>query len=108
MRKSELVIPGNAPFYKTYIDILGNVELLDMLQRQTENFPRFIDSIPEDKMHYAYDDGKWTRTEVLIHIMDAERIFQYRALRFCRGDKTPLPGFDHDLYVKGLNAKRYS
>ena len=108
MRKSELVIPGNNPFYKTYIDTLGNVELLDMLQRQSKNFPQFIESIPDDKMDYAYGDGKWTITEVLLHIMDAERIFQYRALRFCRGDKTALPGFDHDLYVKGLNTKRYS
>jgi hypothetical protein len=33
---------------------------------------------------------------------DSERIFVYRALRFSRGDETPLPGFEESLYA--LNA----
>ena len=108
MRTTELQITEPRPFYKKYIDVLGDVELIDMLQRQLNNFPQFIESVPDGKMDYAYAEDKWTITQALLHVIDTERIFQYRALRFCRGDETPLPGFDQDIYIKGLNPKRYS
>ncbi|MFH6603753.1 DinB family protein [Maribacter algicola] len=108
MRTTDIILPLPEPFYKKYIDTLGDVELMDMLRRQMNNFPKFIESIPDDQMDYSYGEGKWTITEVLLHIIDSERVFQYRALRFCRGDKTPLPGFEQDLYVAGLNTKRYT
>ena len=94
------------PFYQTYIDVLGDVELFDIIRRQLDNFPQFLESLPDDKFNYAYADGKWTIAEVLIHVLDTERVFQYRALRFMRGDKTPLPGFDQDIFVPNSNADR--
>ena len=99
MKTSELVKGDYHPFYEPYIFALGDVELMDILRKQRENFPQFIASIPEDKWHYSYAEGKWTVAETLVHILDAERVFQYRALRFARGDKTNLPGFDQDAYV---------
>lgn len=108
MRKSELTDGDYNPYYQVYIDTLGDVELMDMHQKQLQNFPEFIDSVPDAKLHYAYDIGKWTIAEVLLHIIDAERVFQYRALRFSRGDMTPLPGFEQDDYVPNSNAHRRS
>lgn len=72
---------------------------MDMLQRQSQNFPEFMATIPESKLDFRYAENKWTVAEVLVHIIDSERIFQYRALRFSRGDQTPLPGFEQDDYV---------
>src|SRR5690606_33181183 len=37
-------------------------------------------------------------------LIDCERIFSYRALRFARQDKTDLSGFDQDDYVPASNA----
>lgn len=108
MRRSELTAGDYNPFYQTYIDTLGDVELMDMHQRQLQNFPEFIESIPDSKLNYAYGEGKWTIAEVIIHIIDTERVFQYRALRFSRGDMTPLPGFEQDDYVPNSNAHRRS
>jgi hypothetical protein len=34
------------------------------------------------------------------HMIDAERIFAYRALRLARGDATPLPPFEQNDYVQ--------
>ncbi|RKN80979.1 DinB family protein [Ulvibacterium marinum] len=108
MKTSEIQLPDGDVFYKTYIDVLGEVELMDFLQKQLENFPQFINSIPDSKWQHAYEEQKWTVAEVLLHIIDAERVFQYRALRFARGDGTALPGFDQDEYVKLSGANRRS
>ncbi len=108
MRKSELAEGDYNPFYQTYVDTLGDVELMDIHQKQLKNFPEFIESIPDSKLNHAYEEGKWTIAEVLIHIIDTERVFQYRALRFSRADMTPLPGFEQDDYVPNSNAHRRS
>ncbi|MFI8379704.1 DinB family protein [Leeuwenhoekiella sp. NPDC079379] len=60
--------------------------------------------MPEDKWLYAYDSRKWTVLESLLHVIDTERIFTYRALRIGRGDKTPLAGFEQDDYIKPSGA----
>jgi uncharacterized damage-inducible protein DinB len=106
MKATALKTGDYNPYYKTYIDLIGDVELLPHLEKQLENFPRFMESIPAEKLLYAYGDGKWTVLEVLQHIVDTERIFQYRALRFSRNDKTPLPGFDQDVFVPSSGANQ--
>ncbi len=105
---SELTFPKERPFYRNYIDLIGEVPLLEMLERQLENFPKFLRSIPEEKLLYAYAENKWTVAESLVHITDTERVFQHRALRFSRGDTTHLPGFDHHIYVAGSNSNMRS
>ncbi|MGI9551112.1 MAG: DinB family protein [Aurantibacter sp.] len=108
MRKSELALGDYSPFYQTYIDTLSDVELIDIHQKQLQNFPQFIESVPDAKLNHSYGEGKWTLAQALIHLIDAERVFQYRALCFSRGDKTALPGFDQDDYVPNSNANRRS
>lgn len=59
--------------------------------------------ISEEKSLHRYAPGKWSVKEVLGHVIDAERIFTYRALRFARNDHTPLAGFDQDPYIAAAN-----
>ena len=108
MKTSEIQFPDPTPFYKTYTAVLGEVELMQNMRNQLENFPKFLESIPDDKWGYAYEENKWTISEVIHHIIDTERVFQYRALRFSRGDKTELSGFDQDVFVAGSNANKRS
>ncbi len=108
MRTTELQAGEYHEFYKPYIMALGDVELMEMLQKQYVNFPQFLASIPQNKLQYAYAEGKWTVAQVLVHILDAERVFQYRAMRFARNDDTPLPGFDQDAYVPFSGAEHLS
>lgn len=108
MKTSEIQFPDATPFYKTYTDVLGEVELMKCMRNQLDNFPMFLESIPEEKFTYAYAEGKWTIAEAIHHIIDTERVFQYRALRFSRGDKTSLSGFDQDVFVAGGNANKRS
>lgn len=99
MKPSALKEGDYNPYYKTYIDKLGESELVPTLKRQLKNFPNFMASIPEEKLQFAYAAGKWTILESLQHIIDTERVFQYRAFRFSRNDQTPLPGFNQDDFV---------
>lgn len=108
MRFSKLNFTDPYPFYKAYTDLLGDAELMDTLQRQLEHFPEFIESIPDDKLPFAYRPEKWTIAQVLLHVIDCERIFQYRALRFSRDDQSILPGFDQDSYAEKSKAESRS
>jgi len=91
-------------YYKPYIAALGDVDLLVNLKEGLQSFLKFIETIPEDKLSYSYEDGKWSVAEVIVHLIDTERIFQYRALRFARNDKTAVIGFDQDFYVPNSKA----
>jgi hypothetical protein len=108
MIKSSLPKEAFNQFYGTYLSVLDDSNLKDLLSTGKKEFVTFIERIPEEKLHSAYAMGKWTIAEVILHIIDAERVFQYRALRFLRNDKTPLPGFDQDFYVKNSDASTRS
>lgn len=87
-------------------DSLSYIELLKddgmVLHHIKENFTKikkFICNLPEEMLYYRYAEGKWSIKEILIHIIDTERIFAYRALRYARFDKKKLPGFQQSEYV---------
>lgn len=93
-------------YYKNYIDLAIDCELVDGLQSSLDKTITFFESIPDNKLEYRYDDGKWTIKEIIQHLMDAEVVFAYRALRFARNDQTELPGFDENFYAKMSSANK--
>lgn len=93
-------------FYHNYINQVPGDDLMTSLKNQTQVFLDFLKTIPANKIDYAYAPGKWTIKEVLQHIIDAERVFSYRALRFARKDPTPLPGFDENLFAKNAQTDK--
>jgi hypothetical protein len=90
------IIP--AAIYQAYLDLVKEETIKEAISRNTKQFRKVLDSIPRKKHDFAYADGKWTVREVLQHIIDSERVFAYRTLRFSRIDPTPLPGFDEQLW----------
>ncbi|MEH6680107.1 MAG: DinB family protein [Sediminicola sp.] len=105
MRITELNTNEYQPFHQTYLSTLGEIDLMEGLRQGKEDFISFVKAIPTDRLLHAYAEGKWNILEVLVHVLDTERIFQYRALRFYRQDPTPLPGFDQDIYVPFSEAE---
>ena len=108
MLLSELPTSEYNPFYHTYVMALGNVDLLVELRNGKQVLLSLLEEIPEEKLTYAYAEGKWTLAEALVHMLDTERIFQYRALCIARNDKSEFPGFDQDAYVPVSNANNRS
>lgn len=105
MNSNQLPVNEYAGFFATYIKAVENVNLIEELEISVHDFVRFVQNIPMDKFDYRYAEGKWTIKEIIQHLIDAERIFGYRALRISRNDKTPLPGFEENDYVKNTDAK---
>ena len=108
MNSSQLPTNEYSAFNATYIKALENVNLIEELEICLHDFIRFVQNIPMDKFDYRYAEGKWTIKEIIQHIIDAERIFSYRALRISRNDQTPLPGFEENSYVMQTNANARS
>ena len=95
-------------FYKTYIQTLKHENLLEDLEISLHEFIKFVQNIPLDKFDYRYEAEKWTIKDIIQHLIDAERIFAYRALRTSRTDQTPLASFDENIYAKNTNANHRS
>ena len=108
MLLSELPTSEYNPFYHTYVMALGDVDLLDELRNGKQVLLSLLEEIPEEKLTYAYAEDKWTLAEALVHMLDTERIFQYRALCIARNDKSEFPGFDQEAYVPVSNANNRS
>jgi hypothetical protein len=104
MKKPE---PGEyAPYYSRYISLVPEGDVVATLEVQTKNFIEFLRAIPESKGDHRYGPDKWSVKEMLGHVIDGERVFAYRALRFARADATPLPGFEQDDYVRAAGHGR--
>ena len=95
-----------APFYAGYIASLPDGDILDILERQTSELRQLAASTPADRETFRYGDGKWSVREVVGHMIDGERVFSYRVLRFSRGDQTPVPGFEENQYVAASTFDR--
>lgn len=101
MRLIQKPFPGEYPSYaEMYMKLLPDDGLV--LKHMYDNFfaiKELIYSLTEEKLYYRYAPGKWSIKETLVHIVDDERIFSYRALRFARNEQNNLIGFDQDAYA---------
>ena len=94
----------NPPYYDKYVDNVTTNDFLEVLKLQSSEFQQFLMTLDPDVWNYRYEKNKWSIKEILLHIIDTERVFCYRALRFARNDKTELPGFEENEYAANSNA----
>lgn len=87
-----------APFYAGYVAKVPELNVLDALESNLDELA-LLGSVPDEQAGHRYAPGKWSVREVAGHLIDAERVFAYRALRFSRNDATNLHGFDENEFV---------
>jgi hypothetical protein len=92
-------------YFKSYINLVEENELIEALENQLQMIIDLFSSIQFEQENYQYEIGKWTIKELLQHIIDSERIFNYRALRFSRKDHTELAGYDDNDFINNSNCK---
>ncbi len=97
------------PGYQPYLDLVDNKHFFEQFDNVTKETIDLFKSISIDKLNYKYAENKWTVKEVLMHIIDTERGFSYRAIVCLRNDnKTPLYGMDEDFYAENVNVTNRS
>ena len=92
-------------FYFTYIDKVPDGDVLEILETSLEETKALLLKVAPDHETYAYDAGKWSVREVVGHMIDAERLFGYRAFWFARGGDA-LPGMDEKAFAQVSNAAK--
>jgi len=97
-------------YYQTYIDALddqGNV--LSQMETSLRFFEKELGELALDKQEFSYAEGKWTIKEIIQHLIDTERVFVYRALRYSRKDKSTLLSYDENVFVANyeINKRNY-
>lgn len=85
--------------FQGYINQTTSEDPIETLQMSFSESKEFFKNIPAQKQEYSYAPGKWTLKEMLQHIIDCERIFNFRALAFARGETQSIPGFEEDEYA---------
>jgi DinB superfamily len=93
--------PGEyAPYHERYISLVPGNEIIGTFESQRREMLVLLCGRDDKDGDFRYAPDKWSLKEVLGHVCDGERIFTYRALRIARGDRTPLPGFEQDDYIR--------
>jgi hypothetical protein len=95
------------PYFGRYISLVPEGDILEVLSRQIDETLALLRDVPESRGGHRYAPDKWSIKELVGHMIDSERIFSYRALRFARNDQTPLPGFEQDDYIKNGSFDDY-
>jgi uncharacterized damage-inducible protein DinB len=95
------------PYYARYISLVAAGDVLQSLASQMRETQTVLRAIPASMSTHRYAPGKWSVNQLLGHVIDSERIFAGRALRFARADSSPLPGFEQDDYVANASFDAY-
>ena len=93
----------HVPYYEKYIALVPDEDVVATLGRQLDETLNTLRGLTETQAASRYAPDKWSIKELVGHIIDGERVFAYRLLRFARQDQTPLPGFEQDDYVRAGN-----
>jgi hypothetical protein len=95
--------PGDneyAEYYGPYVALVAESDILGALAGQPDDLAQLVSRVRPGRESYRYAEGKWGIREVIGHLIDAERVFGFRAFCFSRGEQAPLPGFDENDYVR--------
>jgi len=88
-----------APYFARYIDVVAQADFITVLGRQPEDYRALLGALSHEQAGFRYAPGKWSIREVVGHVIDAERVFGYRALCIARGETASLPSFDENAYA---------
>lgn len=92
-------------YYDNYLKLVGEGDFSELFAQTTKEAVAFFEAIPAEKHNYRYAENKWTIKDVLMHIIDTERVLSYRALAIARGDtQTKLPYMDEDGYAANVDV----
>jgi len=94
------------PYIATYVNLVKSEDLYAELYKESMETIELFTSLDEETLLFKYEANKWTVKEIFQHIIDCERVFQYRILSIARNPEVPLAGFDHNIFVETSMADK--
>ena len=88
-----------APYFNRYVDLVAEADFVAVLAGQPAAYGTLLGALSPKQAGFRYAPGKWSIREVVGHVIDAERVFGYRALCIARGETVSLPSFDENVYA---------
>jgi hypothetical protein len=96
-----------APLHEQYLKRLPRrVGAQTLLKRTFADTQRLLRSLPESAGDYRYAPDKWTLKQVIVHLIDFERVMAFRILSFMRGDRIALPGFNPVFWMEEVDTSK--
>jgi hypothetical protein len=91
-------------YYNRYVDLVPDGDVVLLLKSQLADTLVLFEGLPLERETHRYAEGKWSLREVVGHMIDVERLFEFRALAMARQDGVDLPGMDQDEWAKRNGA----
>jgi uncharacterized damage-inducible protein DinB len=93
------------PWCPYYFGLATGDNLIVALEYNKKATIVLINSIPGVKEDFKYAEDKWTTKQVLMHMIDAERYYLYRAFCSSRKVDTNEVSFDREAFGKTSNMQ---
>ncbi|MEO8539601.1 MAG: DinB family protein [bacterium] len=92
------------PYFADYV-VKADDDAISQLTMQAADIS-VLSALDDDLASECPAPCEWSIKEILVHLCDFERMFNYRALRFSRGDTLPIEAFEQDFYVASSEANQ--
>ncbi len=94
-----------APFHAVYLSELPKRgSALVLLRKTFRESQELLGNLSESAGDFRYAPEKWSIKQVIMHLIDFERVFAYRILSFIRADRIGLPGFNQDFWMEEVDV----
>jgi hypothetical protein len=88
------------PYFGQYIALVPDGDIIDVLEGQIETTIACLREMPLEAAQSRPAPGEWNPAEIVGHLIDTERVLDYRALRIARADATMWESIDFEAYVE--------
>ncbi|MDC7993619.1 DinB family protein [Altibacter sp. HG106] len=105
MRKNQVSSNEYGAFYQSYFELTGAGTIVFELEQSRDKIYSLFASLTAEEWEHRYAVGKWSLKEMMMHLIETERVFAFRAFWISRDPATPLPGFDQDTFVTHSNVE---
>jgi hypothetical protein len=93
---------GNTPAYQGKLTgLLGQRDPVDVLKSTPDFVTKLAQTNSREKLCTRPYAGKWTPTEIMGHLVDAEWVFGYRVRLILCEEKPVIQSMDQELWVVG-------
>src|SRR5262245_33791146 len=91
------------PYYFQYIDLVPDDHVTKLLGRQIGESAACLAGFTREQALWREAPGEWNIVEIVGHLIDTERVYEYRALHIARADPVMWTNVEFPAYASAAN-----